>query len=329
MKDTDFLSVSTRVRAMENRLLTRERMERMVDARSDDEAVKVLTECGYDEPETLSVPAVNAVVAKARDELFRDLRSAVPDPSLVDVFQIKYDYHNAKTLIKAEAVGEDAARLLMTGGRYDPAALADGFRRGELGDCSEGFARAVREAKESLAAGNDPQNADLILDRACYQEMAVSAQRSGSAFLKDYVALQVDGVNLRTAVRCARMGASAELLSRSLLPGGHVSTTTLAATRGSELAPLYRSGPLSQAAELGAGLTAPDSGPLTAFERMCDDALVDYLTRARRVPFGVEPVVGYLGAREAEGTAIRTILSGRQAGLPADAIRERLREAYV
>ena len=33
--------------------------------------------------------------------------------------------------------------------------------------------------------------------------------------------------------------------------------------------------------------------------------------------------------REAEFTAIRTILSGRMAGLDADTIRERLREAYV
>ena len=31
-KDTDYLSVSARVRAMENRLLTRDRMDRMIDA---------------------------------------------------------------------------------------------------------------------------------------------------------------------------------------------------------------------------------------------------------------------------------------------------------
>ena len=36
LKDTDYLSISTRVRAMENRLLTRERMERMIDARTDE-----------------------------------------------------------------------------------------------------------------------------------------------------------------------------------------------------------------------------------------------------------------------------------------------------
>ena len=49
IRDTDDLTISARVRAMENRLVTRERMERMVEARSDDEAVKVLAECGYEE----------------------------------------------------------------------------------------------------------------------------------------------------------------------------------------------------------------------------------------------------------------------------------------
>ena len=44
-KDTDYLSISARVRAMETRLLTRERLERMVDARDNAEALKVLAEC--------------------------------------------------------------------------------------------------------------------------------------------------------------------------------------------------------------------------------------------------------------------------------------------
>ena len=46
-------------------------------------------------------------------------------------------------------------------------------------------------------------------------------------------------------------------------------------------------------------------------------------------PFGVEVVLGYLAAKEAEWTAVRIIMSGRMAGMTADAIRERLRDQYV
>ena len=39
-------------------------------------------------------------------------------------------------------------------------------------------------------------------------------------------------------------------------------------------------------------------------------------------------MLGSLSARQAEMTAIRTILSGRMAGLDGDTIRQRLRRTY-
>ena len=51
----------------------------------------------------------------------------------------------------------------------------------------------------------------------------------------------------------------------------------------------------------------------------------DYLSISTRV----RAMENRLLTREAEITAIRTILSGRMAGLSADIIRERLRDAYV
>ena len=86
-------------------------------------------------------------------------------------------------------------------------------------------------------------------------------------------------------------------------------------------------GPLEGAAE--AGAKAMEGGPLTEFERLCDNAVTAYLTQGKRVAFGEHPLIGYLYAREAELTTIRIILTGRLAGLDTDAIRERLRDSYV
>ena len=47
IKDTDYLFLSTRVKALERSLLTRERMERMLESRTAEDAAKVLHECGY------------------------------------------------------------------------------------------------------------------------------------------------------------------------------------------------------------------------------------------------------------------------------------------
>ena len=329
IRDTDYLTISARVRAMENRLVTRERMERMVEARSDDEAVKVLTECGYEELPALTNRGLDELLSAARAALYRELGGAVPDKRLVELFQMKYDYHNAKVLIKAQAMGLDEARLLSQGGRYDPQRLREDFLRDDLRDWGEVFRQAVLRAREVLSATGDPQQADLVLDRACFQEMESLARACGSAFLQGYVRLSVDAANLRAAVRAARMGKGSEFLNQILLPGGNVSERALAGARPEELAERFRSGPLAQAAALGAARTQPDSGPLTEFERLCDNAVTGYLASASRVPFGEETVIGYLYAREAEITAVRIIMAGRMAGLDGETIRSRLRATYV
>ena len=308
---------------MENKLLTRERMDRMIEARDDAEAMKSLAECGYAEG------PLDAVLAQARAEVFKDMEQGTPDPRLVEVFQIKYDYHNAKTILKAQAMGSDPARLLLAGGRYDPKELWECWQREALGSVSEPFKRAMTQAAAALAEGGDPQQADLILDRACYAEMAKLARELESPFLQGYVRLSVDVANLRSAVRVARMGREGEFLRQVLLPGGSVSETAIAAARGEALGEVFRSGPLAQAAELGARLAQPGGESLTAFERECDNALTAYLAAARRIPFGEETVIGYLYAKELEFTAIRAIFAGRAAGLDGDTIRSRLRETYV
>lgn len=323
-KDTDYLAISARIRAMENRLLTRERMDRMIDARDNSEAMKVLTECGYPENGSL-----DQTLAQARAEVFRDLERAAPDPKLVELFQIKYDYHNAKAILKAQARSLSPERMLLAGGRYDAQTLLDGWRRGELQGCSERFRRAMSQAWDGLKEDHDPQRMDLLLDRACYQEMADLARALGSGFIAGYVRLQVDVANLRAAVRVARMGREGDFLRQVLLPGGNVSEQTLLNARGEGLAEAFRSGPLAQAAELGAKLAQSGSGALTAFERECDNAVNAYLSAARRTPFGEQTLVGYLYAREAELTAIRSIFAGRAAGLDGDVIRARLRDTYV
>lgn len=326
-KDTDYLAISARVHAMENRLLNRERMERMIEARDAAEAAKLLAECGYEDGGALTPQRLEELLAQSRSAAFREIRAAVPDPRLVEIFQVKYDYHNAKVLLKAEYTGQDAERLLASGGRWDPRALQESFQRGEVQGCTEPFRAALSQARETLAATRDPQLADFILDRACFGEMAQMAQ--DSPFLKGYVQISVDAANLRTAVRAARMDRGSDFLNRALLEGGSVSPKAIANARGQELAERFSAGPLAQAAAVGSRLLDREAGSLTEFERLCDDAVTQYVSAARRVPFGEQTVIGYLYAKEAEVTAARIILSGRMAGLDPEIIRSRLRAAYA
>lgn len=327
-KDTDYAAISARLRVLENRLLTRERMEQLIEAREDSECIRIMADCGYPEPAALTLAGLETSLAQAQAELFADLEKALDDPDVLAVFRVKYDYHNAKALIKSQARGLDPARLLVAGGRYDPETLAEGFRSGGFEETvSAPFAKAVWEAKDLLATSGDPQRADFLLDKACYGEMLAHAKATKSPFLTDYVKLTIDSLNLRAAVRALRAGRGKELLRAALIPGGTVEVETLAGAEPAELPALFPAA-LQEAAAEGVSLLE-GQGSMTAFERLCDNAVAHYVRKARRVPFGVEIVVGYLYARQSELTALRIILSGRLAGIDKDTIRERLREAYV
>ena len=227
-------------------------------------------------------------------------------------------------------MGTSADRMLMDMGRVSAAVLKEAVRTGELDELPPMLASAVAEAREILDTTRDPQLSDIALDRWTYADMAALAEDTNSDFLRGYVAVQIDAANLRALVRTVRMGKSPEFLRAVLIEGGEIPTDgilTLSANRGSGMSEVY--GPTRFAAAAEAGAEALRGGPLTKFEKLCDDAVGDYLAGAQYVPFGEAPLVGYLAARETEYTNLRILLMGRGAGLPADVIRSRLRAGYV
>lgn len=328
-KDTDYLFISACLRSREKDLLTAARMERMIDAPGPEEAAKILQEIGYGDFSPRSERELGEVLARAREDVFRDLYRYVPDRSVVDVFRVKYDYHNLKVMLKAQAQGVDGKRLLLDAGRVPAETLAKAVIEGDWEKLGEPLSAAAVEAYEILSATGDPQRADFALDRAYFAEMLSAAKATGSALLTDYVRAQIDSANLRTAVRTLRMKSSSELLKKAaFFDGGSVpAVDVLAGALGGDVEGLFRSSRMRQAAQLGA--EAARGGDLTKFEKACDDAVTAVAAGAKGVPFGVEAVIGYLVAKEIEFTAVRVILSGQMAGIGADTIRERLREAYV
>ena len=330
IRANDYLYLSGRIHAMENRLLTRAKMERMLDAPTADEAARMLTDCGYGEvPPGLTPDGLERLLKERRLALYRELKGLVPDPELLDVFRIQYDYHNVKVLLKSEAMGVSPDGLLLDAGRYDVAGLKKHYAEEDLKEYSPVFRKAVEEARELLGRTGDPQRSDILLDRAYGEELTAAARDSGSSFLAGYAARLMDSLNLKSAVRAVRMEQDGDFLDRVLLPGGTVPAEKVkkAALEGAGLASLFRDAGLGEAAEEGEKVLS--GGRLTRFEKLCDDGVTRYLAQGKRVAFGEHPLIGYLYARETELTAVRILLTGKMAGLDKETIRERLRESYV
>ncbi len=327
IKDVDYLVVSARIRAMENDLLTAARIDRILDARTQEEVTKVLQDCGYPELDATHPEEMDAALSETRRNMLADLADSVPDSRYIDIFKLNYDYHNVKAVLKARAMNVAPDRMLTDMGRVGVKELKEAIETGNTAFLPGMLADAVEEAEEVLHTTRDPQLSDSVLDRWYYRELTCIAEETGSAFLRGYVKTRIDAVNLRTLVRVLRMGKSGEFLRDVLFEGGDIAPETLeraGASNGSGLAEFYAPTPFAAAAA--AGAEALKGGALTEFEKRCDDAVSDYLAGAGMVPFGEAPLVSYLAARETEYTNLRILLMGRAAGLDADVIRARLRD---
>ena len=329
INEMDYLTISARIHAMENRLLTRERMDRLMEIGSAEEAARILSECGYPELSELSLEGIERMLAASRSELRKDLRETAPDSTVVDLFFIPYDYHNLKVLLKARSTGQDADRLFIDCGRYSAVQLKEEVLQGTPQHETEAFAQAAMSAARALDQDKSPQTADQILDRACYAEMLEAALKTGSAFLEGYVRLSIDCVNLRTTVRCRRINCSFDYLKSALLPGGNIDLgeflSVAAGTK--ELNDVIAQGFPAEAALADAAARAGDD--LMQFERFSNSILTVYFSNTKNLSFGERPLIGYLHTKLAEFTTVRVILSGRSAGLNSEAIRERLGDLYA
>jgi Archaeal/vacuolar-type H+-ATPase subunit C len=316
------------LRAREPKLLNNERAERMLDAASFEDAAKILTDCGYPDMSQSSVGEVEEALAAHRSEVFDEIAGLSPDRELADIFKLKYDYHNAKAIIKAEGVGSDPTHLLSDAGRLPGVKLLEIYNEEHYSLLPPTLGRAMAEAKAVLARTANPQLSDFVLDRAYFEELRVVGDKLDSDFIRGYAAVLTDSANLKSAVRTLRMGKNQDFLEEVLVEGGSVGARRIAAAADKEsLAGLYAHTPLEKAAALGA--EALSGGSMTAFERACDNAVNTYLRSAKLVSYGPEAVVAYLAAVEGEIQAVRMILTGRLAGVKPQAIRERLRDLYA
>ena len=152
-----------------------------------------------------------------------------------------------------------------------------------------------------------------------------AGNRSKAAIIRDYAESTVAVANIKIAVRCCKTGKSLEFMKRAMAPCKTLNVERLAhaALAGMDSIMEYLSGAgYAEAAD------AIKESP-SAFERWCDNRIIETIKPQKTNPFSVGPLVAYVIARQNEIKTVRIILTCKQNGLSDDSIRERVREMYV
>ncbi len=337
LQPTEYMYASARIRALENRVVGRERMEILMEARTADEVMDRLAEYGYAPIETRdNIPAGEAVSA-AREgmllailkEAYAEVEASAPDPAVFRYFRYPYDCNNIKVAIKCAVRGISAADLLFDFGTVPADEVETCLREGKHDRFPPSMAAAISVAREAYDKTADPRRIDTVLDRACYEDMLREAE-AGDLVLLGWLKTKIDLTNVLMTLRILRMGrgsVGATFLEESLLPGGTLKHTFFAEAYEGGESRLWEALLPTAYGKLAA--VEGDPRPLSAVEKAADDLYMDTVRTDAKTPFGAPVVGGYLVGCETAVKNIRIILAAKDAGLNSAALRERIRVSYV
>ena len=86
------------VRVFEKRLLTKNKLERMIESSTPEEVLKLLgeTEYSHSMSDIKNVNNYEKILKRETERVFSVIKEMSKDREIVDTLSLKYDYHNLK-----------------------------------------------------------------------------------------------------------------------------------------------------------------------------------------------------------------------------------------
>ena len=333
MDRMDFIQGVTRTRVLETRLLSKAKIDRMIEAKDIGEVFKTLNETEYS----------NAVAGITRNEdyenilshelkrVYKLMREISKNQIVVDLMALKYDYHNLKVLIKERKLNKDLSHLYISIGSTDFQKIKDGFLEGNYKDVQLEFKEAIEAVLKDFEITKDPQRIDLIFDKFYFEHLYNMAVNTEIELFINYVKDMIDFINIKSSIRLKRQGKDMGFFEDVLLPNGNIDKDAILFALNDSIENMINRFKNSRiSSKLIKGLESYKiTNRLSDLEKYMDDYLIEINQPSKYVNFGPEPIFSYIVAKETEIKTLRIIMVSKLNKLSPDATRERVRDLYV
>ncbi|MEW9096214.1 MAG: V-type ATP synthase subunit C [Clostridiaceae bacterium] len=333
MEGLQFTHAISRIRVLETKLLDKAKLDRMIDSSSAEDALKILGETEYsnymsnirrpeDYEELLSGELIR---------LYQLMYSLSPVKELIDIMSIKYDYHNLKVMIKGKILNKDLSHLLIPVGLINLNKLKQAFDNENFKELTDYMIQGIEKVNKSFEEDKDPQKIDIVLDSFMYKEMLYRANEIEDKFLSDYFKVIIDLTNIKTLLRVKKQNKGRRFMEEVLIEGGTILKKDLISYENESIDGIANKlsyTPYEKILRLGLE-NYGTNGNMSYFEKLTDNYIMDYIKKAKYVSFGIEPLLGYIMAKESEIKTVRIIMVGKLNNVAPEVIRERLRDVYV
>lgn len=328
-----FSQVIPRLRVYETKLLDKSKLDRMIDSNSANEALKVLQETEYANimSNVKSAEDYEVVLSEELKRVFRLMYDISPVKSLVDLMSIKYDYQNIKVILKGMFLKEDLSHLLIPVGTVEALKLQSLIHNKDLRDLLPLMRQSVEDSIASFESTKDPQIIDIILDKYMFKALIQIKNELKDAFVDKYIAVLIDCTNLKTLLRVKKQNKNREFFASVIIDGGSIEKDRILGMLNDAVENIYTKLSYTNYADfIKNGIEHySKTNSVSLLEKLVDNFIMDMMKNAKIIPFGVEPLLAYIYAKETEIKIIRIIMVGKLNNISSEVVRERLSDIYV
>jgi len=317
---------------METRLLDRQWIERLLGETADG-ALKALSDSAYQDaiadvgrPEDIE-PGLERALAGT----LATISEVSPEPELVDLFRIRWDLRNLKSLVKASVLKLASSEIGITHGlgTVDAGVIEKSVREKDYTMVPAFLADAAREAEEAYRDQGELSVVDQIIDVALWRHSLAVAREHDEPFLVDFFVAEVDLANIKTFVRIKESGKDRSDLTRAFIPGGTMDRTFLEGMLGEPLDAFARGIEYGRYGSLSPIFREWSREKTYLLELACDNLLLKLTEPGKTIAYGIEPLVAFILMRRIEIKLVRAAVIAKLDGLARGEIEGRLRSTHV
>ncbi len=317
---------SARIKALEPKLITKEKLNRLIEARDFESAMRQLIEFGYGQ----SAADFETMIQKELNETDALLFELSPSDVFTRIVRAGRDYDNLKVIIKLLLRDLPLDSVPLIAGNISVETLRRAILENNYYELPDNMTNALNYIDKQFAIATDPSVIGVALDRAYAKEIRDLVAEMKNELVTEYFTIYFDLSNIIALLRVRAALAPKDTFERAFLKGGRIEKRTLL-----DAFDLPDESVLTAAGRGGYAAILADAfedylktGSLYMLEKKRDDYLLALLKEQRHDMFGIGPLFGYYIAKQREAAAVRMVMTAKQGGIDADVVAKRLKELY-
>ena len=317
------------VSSLSQRLLSNEKILRIIESKSLADGVKMLSEINYGDTNSSDPLDFETMLEKEWKETVKFINDVSAETASTDCFILYVDYINAKILMKDKYLRKETHEFLSESGTLDVGVMIAGIEKDEYSSLPKEMADACEKIDKLFYEGQRyPATIDLVLDKAYYSQILRLLKKSKSNEVKEWFEKEIDGKNILSFFRIKKSKLDKKKFDELFVFGGKIKKELFDVSFGlNSISHLFER-EWKSVIEKAEEETSKEL-PLAETEKLVDNIKRDIIVPHKNEVEGILPLVNYLLAKKTEIESIRLILVCIKNEVPKDRIILRLRELYV